>query len=205
MSWIGIEAESAFYTTDIIKGSDADRAGLKLGDIVLSIDDKPVPSQDWQEAEYRFFKGKEGEAVNLIVASVREHKKTRKIAVRISGSVTPRLETYETPLQFAVTAIGQQSLQALTSLREEFRSGVSLQLNAEIPGLSSDTIVYRINGKAFRGVKGFEKLFEAELASNKPISLDVVGVDGSNLFFGQTATLLVTGLDKKRIIDFCHF
>lgn len=68
--WLGQDAASAgFSVIDVISGSPADHAGIKVGDKILAIDGKPAESLDLTEVRERFRSDPVGQKLRLRVQS----------------------------------------------------------------------------------------------------------------------------------------
>jgi serine protease Do len=92
---LGVPADQGVVVTAVAQGSPAERAGLRRGDVITAVDDKPVPSparlRDAVEASGA------GQEIRLAVA---RGKDTRQVRVRLAASA----ESPQPPPEFSAPA-----------------------------------------------------------------------------------------------------
>jgi len=207
LRWMGATAESGYYISRVFRGSEEEKAGLRPGHILLAVDGRSVPPKDWQAAEYQIFQKKRGEEVELTVTTVAEPTRTQNIRYRVEGIAFPQLATWETPLDFAVTAIDEITARELLQTYPKISSqGVVIRIpgrvKAMLHGVPNYAVILRLNDRSFQGVKGFRRLLEEELRKGKSVVADVLGTRRSQIFPGRSTRILLSGLSKSRMAKF---
>lgn len=71
---IGKEENGSFVISGIIKASPAEKVGLKKGDIIIAVNQKPLPPSATTEKLVKEIKGKEGTTVQISVLRNKEKK-----------------------------------------------------------------------------------------------------------------------------------
>lgn len=203
LQWMGVDAKSAYYVNRVLKGWDSDLAGLTPGDIILSIDGKPVPQKDWQAAEYQLFQKKPGDFIDLTLSSVLNPKQIRTLHYTNTGAINPILKTWETPYGFSVLDLQEQEKKQLLTCGTQASQGVTLRFEADddedpFPGLQAGMVVSHLNGREVKDVAGFQGIFNEESEKAVPLVADFIGVNGSGLNLCQRARLLLSGLSQSR-------
>jgi len=72
---LGLNTKSAYYVHSVVAGSNAEKAGLKPGHILLAINETAVPMKDWQKSDQILFDMKPGTKTTLTVTTVAEPQK----------------------------------------------------------------------------------------------------------------------------------
>jgi serine protease Do len=176
---LGLDRDSGVILSDVLPHSAAEVAGLEPGDVVLSIDGKPM--RDARDLGLAVFQRAPGEQVSVEIERGTE-RQTLKVAVldQTSGpGLLQDLANYDAALVRELGILAVTLDQKVTPILQNLRrlSGVVVvAVPAEYeglnPGLVAGDVIYSING---RKVAALDELRDAlkEKKAGDPIALVV--------------------------------
>src|SRR5262245_31974163 len=179
-SGLGLSRNSGVVLADVIPGSPADLAGLRVGDVVLSLDGKPMENgRQFQIGLYRHVVG------DIVTLNVLRDEKNLEIA----AAIVERLDTFgglpepADPRQNMVPRLGILGLdlngriaEMLPALR--VRSGVVVAstvdgaIDAREGGLGTGDIIDAINRKPVAGIGELRAALDG-LKTGDPVVLQI--------------------------------
>ena len=176
---LALPVDRGVILSDVAEGSPAAKAGLRAGDLVLSLDDKPM--ENGRQFRINIYARGAGEQV---VLNVRRGERTAPVRVQVAErpSGTARLSEL-IGVQRAIPILGVLVLdlspvvaQALPSLRQE-KGAVIVKVAANAPysqqgRLMSGDVIYSLNGKPIAGGEDLERA-AASLKPGTPTVLQV--------------------------------
>jgi serine protease Do len=140
---------------DVVPGGPADRAGLAIGDLVLSVDGKPI--ENGRQLNVTLYRKSVGEVVRLEVLR-EEQLKTVNVSIAERGDPLSRITALADPRENVVARLGilgvtlDQGLAAmLPTLRA--KSGVVVvsatagTFDSDVGGLAPGDVIHAVNGK----------------------------------------------------------
>ncbi len=175
-----IGVREGILVAQVMKGSPADRAGLKVGDIIVALNGRKLESvRDLQLSIMRTKPGTE-----VILTIIREGKR-KKIKVKV-GELPEKIS--EKPRSYEGEGLGL-SLRDLTP-REKARLGVEGVLVVGVvpgspayeSGLRPGDVIMRVNYNKVSTVREFYRLIEKLKEAGKSKALLLVRRDSNNLY-----------------------
>jgi serine protease Do len=175
-----IGVREGILVAQVVKNSPADRAGLKVGDIIIAIEGKKLDSV--RDLQFTVMKTKPGKEITLTIIREGREKKLRvkvgELPERVSGK-KPRYEGESLGL----------SLRDLTP-QEKARYGVEGVLvvgvvpgsPADHSGLRPGDIIMRVNNRKIDNVREFQRVMESLREMGKGKALLLVRRGNSNLY-----------------------
>jgi serine protease Do len=185
---LGIAAESGVRITQVFPGTRAEAAGLRVGDVVVAIDDAPVTARTVEESE-SFARQIRQYRVDTEVALTlwRDGQKT-KVPVALERQPVPGGEMpafVDDVLEFTVREV---AFEDRTRLRTPDREGAVLVESiipsgwAALAGLRADDIILRTDGEAVADLAAYQARRDAALAGGKDWLVLQVERAGQTLF-----------------------
>jgi S1-C subfamily serine protease len=176
---LALPVDRGVILSDVAQGSPAAKAGLRTGDLVLSLDDKPM--ENGRQFRINIYSRGVGEQV---VLNVRRGERTAQVRVQVAErpSGTARLSEL-IGVQRAIPVLGVLVLdlspvvaQALPSVRQE-KGAVIVKVAANAPysqqgRLLSGDVVYSLNGKPIGSGEDLERA-AASLKPGTPTVLQI--------------------------------
>jgi len=194
---LGLPAGMGMEVSDVLKGSAAEAAGLKPGDIILRIDGKPVKEKE--DLSGTVLQHKVGDRVTLEV-----HRKNRKttVTVVLKEKVRERPEAGTVPgpgpgreekarwLGMTVTGISEEAAQKLETNNTSGVLVVSVDPDsaAGISGVQPNDLIREIEQVPISGLKDFSEV--SKRVGDKAEVLLLVERQGSTMY-------LVISKEKK--------
>ncbi len=175
-----IGVREGILIAQVVKDSPADRAGLKVGDIIVAINGKKLDSV--RELQFSIMKTKPGTEVTLTV--IREGKEM-KVKVKV-GELPERLSGKKPRHEGESLGL---SLRNLTP-QEKARLGVEgVLVMGVVPGSPADhsglrpgDIIMRVNNRKIDNVREFQRMIESLKEMGKGKALLLVRRGDSNLY-----------------------
>jgi serine protease Do len=184
---LGLPTNQGVIVSDVVPGSPAEQAGLKIQDIILSMNDKPIGSlpifglnmlmlHKGDVAKIRFLRGSEKMQVEVPVAQ-RPHN-----VDLLAGLVDPE-KNLVSKLGILGIEINARSLQLLPNVREA--SGVIVaakvaRLGAEENSLAVGDVIHALNGMTVIGLDFLRSQLDA-IKPDSPVVLQIER-DGSMMY-----------------------
>jgi len=182
---IGLPPQSALIATIVYPGGPADRAGLKVGDIILSINDFPVP--DFQSLRYRIATQTVGDTIVLRVLGGGAMK-ALEITLAPPPDVPARNDTWLpnlNPFSGALVASLSPALAEEFGLDSALSGLVVLEVqsgsSAARAGLREGDIIRAFNGRQIRTV---EEIVDVRLPRFTRWKMLIIRA-GSTMFIGK--------------------
>ncbi len=175
-----IGVKEGIIIAQVLKGSPADKAGLKVGDIIIEVNGKKIDRV--RDLQLTIMRTKPGTKVELTV--VRDGKKKR-IRVEI-GELPEKVSGKERSYRGQGLGLNLRDL----SPSEKERFGVDgVMVSGVVPGspafqsgLRPGDIIIRVNYKRVRNVSEFHRIIKALKESGKKKALLLVRRKNSNLY-----------------------
>ncbi len=176
---LALPVDRGVILSDVAQGSPAAKAGLRVGDLVLSLDDKPM--ENGRQFRINIYSRGAGEQVAL---SVRRGERTAQVRVQVAErpSGTARLSELigvQRPIPILgvlVLDLSPVVAQALPSVRQE-KGAVIVKVAASTPysqqgRLLSGDVIYSLNGKPIGSGEDLERA-AASLKPGTPTVLQI--------------------------------
>ena len=163
-----IGVKEGILVAQVVKGSPADKAGLKEGDIIVAVDGKPVA--EVRDLQFRIMKTRPGTEVKLTV--IREGKKKKEIEVEIGElpekGVPVGGSSKDDDLGLSLRDLSPQE-KARTGLEGVVVESVVPGSVAHRSGLRRGDVIMSVNYKRIRSVREFYNALESlrEAGKNK--------------------------------------
>ena len=179
-SGLGLKRNSGVVLADVIPGSPADQAGLRVGDVVLSLDRKPMENgRQFQIGLYRHVVG------DVVLLEILREGKIHEI----SATIVERLETFaglpeiSDPRQNLIPRLGILGLdlnpriaEMLPALRVRFGVVVASTVDGAIDtregGLGTGDIIFAVNRKPVAAVEELRAVLDG-LKAGDPVVLQI--------------------------------
>jgi serine protease Do len=156
----GIKTDKGAVVADVVSGSPADKAGIKRGDVITSVDGAEI--KDPQDLVFQIRKRMAGDKVNLEVVS---QSGSRSVAVTL-GEIPGQSEEPRTRRTSLEESLGVEVSPVTPALKEEF--GLSDQKGlvvtrvkpgspADHVGLQKGDVILEANGSAADSVEDLER------------------------------------------------
>ncbi|MGA1845967.1 DegQ family serine endoprotease [Deferribacter abyssi] len=171
----GLKKPEGALIADVIKGDPADKAGIKAGDIVIAIDDKPI--KDSRDLVIEIGKRNPGENVTLTV--IRDGK-VRKIKVKLGERKDTIISKGEIKREgkLVVGDLDQQKLREIGIEGGVKVTAVDPASNAYEAGLRKGDIIVWINRHKIKNSDEFYKVYD-KINKGDIVALKVVTRQGS--------------------------
>ncbi|HOJ64155.1 MAG TPA: trypsin-like peptidase domain-containing protein [Spirochaetota bacterium] len=138
---LGITREHGAYVTEVIKDSPADKYGIKVGDIIIGVDDKTI--KDANELIWRISKYNPGDKVKITFIRNEEIK-----SIEIILAIRPSDDKLRSENNSENKAINEEFLGAyFTNITEELKNKLNLIDN-------NGVIIIKINEGSFANIYG---------------------------------------------------
>ena len=176
---LGIAGDAAVILSDVVPGSPAEKAGLRPGDLVLTLDGKRMENG----RQFRINIYTRGAAEQVAIEAQRgENRLTVRVPVVERETELLRLKDLVTP-QNAVRALGILALDLSVQIRQmlpplRFKHGVVVAtVGAETPfshqgRLQPGDVIYSVGGKQVQSVEQLKTAMD-ELKLNAPAALQI--------------------------------
>jgi len=179
-SGLGLNRSSGVVLADVVPGSPADQAGLRVGDVVISLDGKPMENgRQFQIGLYRHVVG------DVVSLEIWREGKIREI----SATIVERLETFAglpkigDPRQNLIPRLGILGLdlnpriaEMLPALRVRFGVVVASTVEGAIDtgegGLGMGDIIFAVNRKPVAAVEELRAVLDG-LKAGDPVVLQI--------------------------------
>jgi len=175
-----IGVKEGILVAQVLKGSPADKAGLKVGDIIVALNGRKLDSV--RDLQFTVMKTKPGTEVELTV--VRDGKK-RTVKVEIGElpekGVKPGSKGGEEGLGLNLRDLTPQE-KARLGIEGVAVVGIVPGSLADRSGLKPGDIIMRVNYKEVRNVKEFYNVIESLREVGKTKALLLVRRNGSNVY-----------------------
>lgn len=204
MKWMSIQvSESGYYLQSVTPGSEEWNAGLRAGDVVLTVNGKPAENKYWQRLEFELTQLEVGTEVTLEILSLSNPSKVKTLKYIQGARSSSGLETYKTSLGFTVNSLRESKSTELSKVAPEAQNGVQIAVSRQSSSLmiGANCTIFELNGKSFDGVDGFRKLLDKELKKEKPIIATVMAGRSSRMMPYSTYKVPITNMSAKRIIS----
>jgi serine protease Do len=154
---LGLAQEFGVVLADVVADGPAARAGLKIGDLVLALDDRPM--ENARQFEVNLYRRSVGDAVS-VTTQRGAAKQTVSVPVterledpdRFAGMVTPERNLVQ-KLGILGIEIDAEVLRLLPSLRGEDGVVVAARVTFARPdGPEPGDVIYAVNGLSVRGL-----------------------------------------------------
>jgi serine protease Do len=179
-SGLGLARDSGVVLADVVPDSPAAQAGLRPGDLVLSLDGKPM--ENGRQLQVGLYRRAVGDVVTLEILRDRQ---VSKVAVAIterrdhlaglSASIDPR-ENLVPRLGILGVNLDQRIAELLPVVRVRFgvvvASTVAGALDAREGGLAAGDVIYAVNRKSVVGLTELRAAL-GELRSGAPVVLQL--------------------------------
>jgi len=167
---LGVDEEEGALVSGVVPGSPADEAGLKAGDVVISIGDQPIVAR-YEEELPRLQKI----IADLPIGSdvqLRFIREGRPLSASLVTRDRPAVEALELECKdwgFTVQEINEETARALrlADRRGVIISGVKPNSFADEAGLRRNDIMVVIEGRQIEGLKAYESLYREMVASRR--------------------------------------
>ena len=175
-----IGVKEGILIAQVMKGSPAERAGLKVGDIIIALNGRKLDSV--RDLQLSIMKTKPGTIVSLTV--IRKGSK-REVKVKV-GKLPEEVSDSSTPYSEEDLGLNLRDL----SEREVSRLGVDGVLVVSVApgslahrgGLRPGDVIMRVNYEKVSSVREFYNIVERLRDAGKSKALLLVRRDGSNLY-----------------------
>jgi S1-C subfamily serine protease len=163
---LGLDRPEGVLITDVYPDGPGDRAGLKQGDLVLSVDDQPVG--DEASLNYRVATRGAGDSVAIVVRG--DKGQTRTVMVRLApppgGAGESRVIDGRNPLNGAtVSSLTPQAAEQMGLDPFAARDGVVVSKAGEGVaarlGLQDGDIIHAVNGQTIHSLHDLETILSA--------------------------------------------
>lgn len=169
---LGIPGSKGVRVTQVHLGSDAEKAGLKIGDLLLKLDGTVIPTSRPEESDVfttLIRQYKIGTSVDLAVRRGNEDLVV-KVPLVASPDVTSELTSYESDtLEFNARDLGQDD-RVSEKLPVDFKgvliTGITPAGWAALGGLSSGDMLISVNGKGTDSIEALKPIL-ADLEKNR--------------------------------------
>ena len=176
-----IGVKEGILIAQVMKGSPADKAGLKVGDIIVAVNGKPI--SEVRDLQFRIMKTKPGTKVTLTV--IRNGKDKKEIVVKVG----------KLPEKGFSSSGGADDEDLGLSLRdltpqEKARTGLEgVVVEKVVPGsvahrsgLRRGDVIMSVNYKKIRSVREFYKVLEELKETGRAKALLLVRRQNNNLY-----------------------
>lgn len=165
MEALGLENREGALVPQVESGSAADKAGIRAGDVIISING--IPIRKAHDLPIRVARHTPGDKVKIGII-----RDGRKKIITVKVEAMPRDETIPNggPQgengKVRMGIVGENLTRELaTTLQTRVRSGVVIQQvqpgsPAQRAGIKRGDVIFRINGKDVKGMRSFTKLAE---------------------------------------------
>jgi len=175
---LGLSREDGVLIEDVVPGGPADKAGVKISDIVLTIDGAPV--ENVRQFSLDLYRYKIGESAQLGLL-----RGAAKVAVKVPVVEQPgdptRFADMVDPQQDIIPRLGILGLPITSAVREmlpelRFDTGVIVaartQSNSSSSGPQPGDVIYAVNGKHVDTVSALRTALD-QVKADQPIVLQV--------------------------------
>ncbi len=176
----GIKTDKGVVVADVVSGSPADKAGIKRGDVITSIDGAEI--KDPQDLVFQIRKRMAGDKVNLEVVS---QSGSRSVAVTL-GEIPGQSEEPRMRRTSLEESLGVEVSPVTPALKEEFglpdQKGLAVTRvkpgsPADHVGLQEGDVILEANGSAIESVEDLERA-----SQSRDIVVLLVWRDGRTFF-----------------------
>jgi len=178
-SALRLQRERGVILGDVLPGSPAEKAGLQAGDVVVSLDGKPM--ENARQFDVNLYQRRAGERVSLAIERDGQAR-TVQVEVAERPDVTQSLQPLVTPETNLVQELGVLALdlspsisKLLPSLRQS-QGVVVVGRAAEAPyvdlGILPGDVIHQLNGEIVRNLSDLRQAL-AKLKSYDPVVLHV--------------------------------
>jgi serine protease Do len=163
MDALGLKNREGALVPQVESGSAADKAGIRAGDVIVSIDGTPIRKA--HDLPIRVARHTPGDKVKI--GLIRDGKK-KTITVKVEAMPEEKTANNDAPqgeqsnVQMGI--LGENLTRELASkLQTRVKSGVVVQQvhpgsPAQRAGIKRGDVIFRINGEDIKGMSGFSKL-----------------------------------------------
>lgn len=150
------------YVADVVDGGSAEEAGLKTGDVIVSVDGKKITKMsELQEATTRYRPGDKA-----LVCYMRDGKeRTAKVVFRNAKGTTNVVKTTN------IEVLGAEFKELSESMKKTLNLDYGVQIvnlrdgKLREAGLTKDFIILKVNNQNIRTVKDMENVFRSAQSS----------------------------------------
>jgi serine protease Do len=163
MEALGLESREGALVPQVESGSAADKAGIRAGDVIVSIDGTPIRKA--HDLPIRVARHTPGDKVKIGI--IRDGKK-KTITVKVEAMPGDETAQNSDPQgehgKVRMGIVGENLTRKLaTTLQTRVKSGVVIQQvqpgsPAQRAGIQRGDVIFRINGKDVKGMRSFSKL-----------------------------------------------
>ncbi|WP_461832345.1 Do family serine endopeptidase [Aquifex sp.] len=167
--------------SQVVKGSPAEKAGLKVGDVIIAVNGKRI--RDARDLQFTIMKTKPGTEITITV--IRNGKKLNLKAVvgefpekgsKVAGKATPE------NLGLILRNLTPQEKQELGVNYGVLVEGIYSDSPAEYSGLQPGDIILKVNNHPVRNVNEFYGVINRLRSEGKTKALLLVMRNGANIF-----------------------
>lgn len=162
MEALGLKDQNGALVRQVENGSAADKAGIKAGDVVVSVDGKPIKSV--HELPMTIASHRPGDKV--AVGLIRDGKPmTKTVAVeKMPESDTAKADDQKSPIRLGL-ALSTLDSDTAANLQTNVKEGVVVQQVAEgspaqRAGIARGDVIFSVNRKPVKSVKEFMTMAE---------------------------------------------
>lgn len=185
---LGIKAEGGARFTRVYPGTEAEKAGLKIGDVVLALDGAPVTARRPEDTDVLARQIRQYRAGTSAVFTIWRDGQTQPLPVLLEPQPTPAAEMpwwEDTDLEFSVHDIAFDDRVRLQLSREA--QGVLVESAvpagwAALAGLRSDDVIESAGGQPVTSVAELQAARERAVASKTDWWVLLVRRAGQTLF-----------------------
>lgn len=159
---LGLKDQSGALVRQVENGSAADKAGIKPGDVVVSVDDKPI--KNVHELPMTIASHRPGDKVKI--GLIRDGKSmSRTVEVeKMTETDTAKGEDQKGPVRLGL-ALTTLNADTAASLQTSVKEGVVVQQvapgsPAQRAGIDRGDVIFKVNRKPVKSVKQFMKMAE---------------------------------------------
>ncbi|MDQ6972534.1 MAG: DegQ family serine endoprotease [Mariprofundaceae bacterium] len=160
---LGLKDKSGALVRQVENGSAADKAGIKAGDVIVAVDDKPI--KNVHELPMTIARHRPGDKVD--VQLVRNGKSmTRTVTVEKMPEVdAAKDDAHKSPIRLGL-ALSTLDAETAANLKARVKQGVVVKQvaqgsPAQRSGIERGDVIYQVNRKPVKDVKQFMKLAES--------------------------------------------
>jgi len=163
MEALGLKDQFGALVRQVENGSAADKAGIKPGDVVVSVDDKPI--KNMHELPMTIASHRPGDKVKI--GLIRDGKPTtRTVEVeKMPEADTAKGDDQKAPIRLGL-ALSTLNAETAASLQASVKEGVVVQQvaqgsPAQRAGIKRGDVIFSVNRKPVKSVNQFVKMSEA--------------------------------------------